>query len=145
MSRLAQKYTTAILELPVNLFNFRSPKTRTASSRHSVCRMVVTHITEARFPGSRSPNRSEPQDQASSPRMRDDHYSQSNKIVERIRSVKGSEESPSHVNHSILHEHVLPRYFKQLFKLNKTGLGPSINYVTPTLDNVRPPPNVPLH
>ena len=34
---------------------FRSPKQRPTSSRHSVCRMVVTHVTEAKFPASKSP------------------------------------------------------------------------------------------
>ncbi len=116
--------TATILLKSQVLFN-RSPSIRPVSSRHSVCRMVVTQISETKFPVSRSPinnNNSfgspkssdhETSNSVSSPRLRSsrisEHYSQSNKKLEICRSGGRSVESPVHVEHSILHDHVLPR------------------------------------
>jgi hypothetical protein len=107
--------------------------------------MVVTQITEAKFPTSKSPTSKSPtrtlspkassdrpvrlqqsdfsSDQehppssirSASPRVRNpecstqmfQHYSQSSKKVEMFRS--GFEESHIHLEHSILHEHFLPK------------------------------------
>ena len=106
----------------------RSPNIRSASSRHSVCRMVVTQISETKFPVPRSPIHNnnnigspkssdhETSTSVSSPRLRSsrisEHYSQSNKKLEQIRSGGRSRESPVHVEQSILPDHVLPRYHK---------------------------------